>query len=532
MTLGQPILGGRYRLIERIGHGGMALVYQATDLTLERTVAIKVLRETLRDDAELVERFRREGRAAASLSHPNIVAVHDVGVDGPTAFIVMEFISGSDLKQIIRLEAPLPNARIAHLGSQIADGLAHAHARGIVHRDVKPQNVFVGRGDEAKIGDFGIAVALGARSITQTGAVIGSPHYMSPEQAAGEAAQPATDVYSLGVVLYEMATGRLPFQADSPLAVARMQETATARPARELNPALGERMAAVIERSMRKRAEERYPDGAELAAALRAAGGNGAPGPNGAAVPNAPTVVIPSVEGPTRVVAPSPAQVEPTRPLRRAERPRERPGRSPARVRTRSGAARAVVGGLAILGVAGGIALWVFSPTGGASSPRPTTAPVVVATAAQTATSRPVSTALPAAAVPSPALAATAGSPPPIATVAPTRPATAPALLPLPTAGPSTRAAPTPTPRPVTPTPRPPDQKPTAPSKPVQAGVRVPNVEGMDQGEARRALESAGFSVAVEEQTAPDRKGQVINQRPGAGDTVAPGSRITITLGS
>src|SRR4051812_17182433 len=201
----------------------MAVVYRAEDLTLGRTVAVKVLREQLGSEPEFLERFRREARAAARLNHPNVIAVYDVGEDGLASYIVMEYVEGKDLKEIIRVEAPLAAERVIDIGCQIAAALEYAHRSGLIHRDIKSQNVLVTPEGRVKVADFGIAVALGDHSITQAGMIIGSVHYMAPEQAEGRAATAASDIYALGVVLDEMATGKLPFNAEAPLAVARMQ---------------------------------------------------------------------------------------------------------------------------------------------------------------------------------------------------------------------------------------------------------------------------------------------------------------------
>ncbi|MBA2447142.1 MAG: serine/threonine protein kinase, partial [Chloroflexi bacterium] len=269
MTLGSRVLAGRYRLEGVLGQGGMAIVYRAEDTALGRPVAVKILREQFSADPEFLERFRREARAAASLSHPNVVAVFDVGRDGATNFIVMEYVEGEDLKDVIRREGPLPTARLINLGCQLAAALEYAHRRNLVHRDIKPHNVLVTRDDQLKVGDFGIAVALGARSITQAGMVIGSVHYMAPEQAQGQPPTRSTDIYALGVVLYEMATGQLPFEADSQLAVATMQIERLPTPPLQLNPRLPPALSEVILKALTKDPDERFQSAAEVAAALR-----------------------------------------------------------------------------------------------------------------------------------------------------------------------------------------------------------------------------------------------------------------------
>jgi len=216
------LLNDRYRLIELVGAGGMAQVYQARDTLLERPVAVKLLRPQYAADEPFLARFIQEARSAANLSHPNVVAVYDVGEDTlpneatPRPYIVMEFVAGRDLKAIIEAEAPLSVERALDIAAQIAQALAHAHEAGLIHRDVKPQNVLVTGDGRVKVTDFGIARALATASISEAGVVLGTVHYLSPEQAAGDPATPLSDVYALGVVLYEMLAGQLPFTGETP----------------------------------------------------------------------------------------------------------------------------------------------------------------------------------------------------------------------------------------------------------------------------------------------------------------------------
>lgn len=262
------IVAGRYRLERVLGQGGMALVYLATDLTLNRPVAVKLLREQFAADPSFVERFQREARAAATLSHPNIVAVYDLGMDNGTRFIVMEYVQGETLHEVIQREAPLPAARIVRIGTQLADALAYAHSRGIIHRDVKPQNILITRDGWVKVMDFGIAAAAGESSLTLPGTVVGTANYISPEQAEGYGVGPASDVYSAGVVLYEMATGRPPFRASHPMAVARMHvDDPPPRPA-ALNPALPPGLESIILRALAKDPARRFASAGDLSRAL------------------------------------------------------------------------------------------------------------------------------------------------------------------------------------------------------------------------------------------------------------------------
>ena len=220
MKLGE-VIGGRYELEELVGSGGMSSVYRAHDRMLERKVALKILHSRLGDDDEYVERFRREARAVAQLAHPNIVTVIDRGDDGGRQFIVFEYIDGQTLKEVVDAEGALPIDEVLRLGTGIAAGLAFAHERGIVHRDVKPQNVLMNGDGRAKVTDFGIARSLDVEhGVTETGTVLGTSNYIAPEQASGQPVDDRSDVYSLGVVLYELLTGEVPFPGESFVAVA------------------------------------------------------------------------------------------------------------------------------------------------------------------------------------------------------------------------------------------------------------------------------------------------------------------------
>jgi predicted Ser/Thr protein kinase len=608
VTVGSRVLGGRYRLGSVLGQGGMAVVYRAEDLTLGRTVAVKILRESLGTDPEFLERFRREARAAARLNHPNIIAVYDVGQDGLSNYIVMEYVEGNDLRDLIREAGALPPEKIVDLGCQIAAALEYAHRSGLVHRDIKSQNVLVTPDGKVKVADFGIAVVLGEGSITQAGMVIGSVHYMAPEQAEGRPTTAASDVYSLGVVLFEMATGRLPFTAETPIAIARLQLEAPPPAPQTINPRLPLPIAEVILACLEKAPERRPASAAFVAAALRGqravasgptsalpaidgiSGIRQAPGRNSgrqpaadtqprplAAVPNGPPPIDPLLQ--TDVLMPNDRRLahRPARPVRRADR----------------GGSRFwplfwITVLLATVGAVGG---WMLA---GAprrvAGPSPTAAPVVVMTPQPSPTSAPVAT-KPAAQPPP-----SSGQATPPASPVPTQPPPKPTAPPQPTATvPPTTVAP----------PTQPPAKPTAPvgmsgvpdvvnksegdaaklirdagltvkveerralglrdgvvvqqnppaggqaltgstvtivvgraigqPKPAPKGggtVLVPNVEGMDEKEARQTLEGQGFKVDAVREGSRDRKGQVIDQNPGAGDTVRPGINVRITIGT
>src|SRR5689334_19251818 len=215
------VVADRYELVELVGTGGMSSVYKAHDRLLERNVALKILHPHYGDDEEYVERFRREARAVAQMSHPNIVTVIDRGEDDGRQYIVFEYVDGENLKELVERTGPLPARRAVELALEIADALAFAHQHGLVHRDVKPQNVLLTPDGEAKVTDFGIARSLDVeQGVTQTGTVLGTSNYLSPEQASGKPVTTATDVYSLGVVLYELLTAEVPFPGENFVAVA------------------------------------------------------------------------------------------------------------------------------------------------------------------------------------------------------------------------------------------------------------------------------------------------------------------------
>lgn len=262
------LLKDRYRLLDIVGEGGMAVVWRAEDTELRRTVAVKVLRDQFARDPEFLARFRSEARAAAGLNDPGVVSVYDVGEDGGRHFLVMEYVAGSDLKDVIRAEGPLTAHRVVEIGARIARAVAAAHAQGLVHRDIKPQNVLVAPDGRMKVADFGIARAVSAASMTAPGIVMGTVHYVAPEQAAGQPATLASDVYSIGVVLYELLTGKVPYEADSSLGVAMKIMNEDPLPLAVANPRAPEVLVRIVERAMARDPAERYPDAGALADAL------------------------------------------------------------------------------------------------------------------------------------------------------------------------------------------------------------------------------------------------------------------------
>ncbi|HXX77767.1 MAG TPA: protein kinase, partial [Ktedonobacteraceae bacterium] len=265
------VLGDRYQLQDPIGRGGMATIYRARDLRMDRLVAVKVLREVYSTDPKFVRRFQVEAKAASALQHPNIVQVFDYGQTDGNYFIVMELVEGTDLRRYLRSRGVLDVDRAIIIAHDVALGLGAAHRRDIVHRDVKPQNILVGRGGSIKLTDFGIASVykdINAERLTTTGMTLGTVQYYAPEQAQGEIVSPAADVYALGIVMYEMVTGHPPFDGDSPVAVAMQHIQDVPTPPSQANPNLTPSLEEIILRCLEKVPEMRFRDGSQLARAL------------------------------------------------------------------------------------------------------------------------------------------------------------------------------------------------------------------------------------------------------------------------
>ncbi len=257
-------LAGRYQLLEKIGEGGMAQVYRGWDSQLRRTVAVKVLKEQMTGDSAFVQRFRREAQAAAGLSHPNIVNIYDVGVEGNTHFFVMEYLHGKTLKQFIREKGRLPADEAVAIAARIAEALAQAHAAGVIHRDIKPQNIIFSHNGQVKVADFGIAIAADGTTLTCTDKIIGSVHYFSPEQARGSIAGKESDIYSLGVILYEMVTGQVPFNGESPVSVAMKHVQEPVIPPSQLAEDIPEPLERIILKALEKDPGRRYRSAREF----------------------------------------------------------------------------------------------------------------------------------------------------------------------------------------------------------------------------------------------------------------------------
>ena len=267
----ETILAGRYRLTEQIGMGGMAIVYRAVDLRTGHNVAVKVLRPEFNEDIEFISRFQREAEAASKMTHHNIVNLLDVGMDHDNRYLVMEYVQGKTLKEVIQERGKLTAPLACQITIRILSALEHAHRNGIVHRDIKPQNILVHADGHIKVADFGIARIADSSTLTRGDNVMGSVHYFSPEQARGESAQATSDLYSTGVVLYEMLTGRVPFDGDNPVAVAMQHLHAAPPPIQSLAPDVPPAVCRVCMKAMEKNPAARYQSARDMAADLRQA---------------------------------------------------------------------------------------------------------------------------------------------------------------------------------------------------------------------------------------------------------------------
>ena len=292
------VLGGRYRVIRSVGAGGMAHVYHGLDLNLQREVALKVLREELIDDPAFRDRFLQEARAAANLLHPNIVTIYDFGHDATGYFMVMEYVQGTDLKTLLRRRnGRLPISQAIDLAIQICAGAGYAHRAGLVHCDLKPQNILVSPDGRAKITDFGIARALASIHPDEASEVVwGSPQYFAPEQAAGGPPSPASDVYGIGIILFEMLTGRLPFETDDPRRLAEMHLTTTPPAPASLNPEIPAALERIVLKVLSKEPAARYRTADQLGHVLSTFAAKAAPPASPAAPP--PPEALPQAASP------------------------------------------------------------------------------------------------------------------------------------------------------------------------------------------------------------------------------------------
>ncbi len=510
----ETVLNGRYRLGEVLGEGGMAVVYRAQDVLLNRPVAVKILRSQYAADESFLRRFEREAQAAAGFSHANIVNVYDVGTDGDQHYIVMEYIRGPSLKDLIRRQGPFSVDGAIFIIGQVTSALDYAHQRGLIHRDIKPQNILVDREGNAKVVDFGIAKGMRDVNLTEAGTGMGTVHYVSPEQAQGDPAGPASDLYSTGVVLFEMLTKRLPFEADTPVGVAMQHVNTPPPPPSTFNMKIPPEVDAIVLRSLAKDPGERYQSGAALSNALRHWD---MPPPSHA---DRPVQAAPQPGGTTalpprmRTAPPPPPRNQP-RPDRRGQSgpPRQRTGQMPvvpASVPPVRGASRAaypayptarpvprsnrddlgcvtwLIGSAILLGIVGLVVLaFRLDPGAFASDPDPT---------ATTQAAVPTETTAP--------FTATATIPPaaPTATTAPQPTATV-------------------TTAPVAPT----------ATATVPAGS-VPSLTNLTRQQAENTVGDNWVLNVVEEFSSSISAGVVISQDPPPGETLSLGGTITIVV--
>lgn len=350
------VIDGRYQVLEHIGSGGMAEVYCAHDLQLERKVALKLLHDRFAQDDEFVERFRREASSAAGLQHQHVVSVYDRGESDGTPYIAMEYVEGRTLKQLVRDEGPLDPALAADLTIQILSAARFAHRRGIIHRDFKPQNVIVDAEGRAKVTDFGIARA-GASDMTQTGSIMGTAQYLSPEQAQGHAVTARSDLYSIGIILYELLTGRVPFDAESAVTVALKQVSEDPIAPSQRNPSVPPELEAIVLRALAKDPAERFADAAEFMAALQGASSR-IPTRAAIAAAEAAAASLPLAPPPT-VAARPPRTPSDTGVLAGPGAPYHRPPAPPSPLPTQRRAPRwpwLALGGLVLVALIAGIA--------------------------------------------------------------------------------------------------------------------------------------------------------------------------------
>jgi len=482
MTTHPQVLLDRYEVGRLLGAGGMAEVYEGRDRLLARRVAIKVPLSQHAHDSDFAHRFRREAQAAASLSHPGVVAVYDTGSENGTHFIVMEYVDGRTLKDVIRAEAPLYPDRAAEISADVCSALAAAHARGMVHRDVKPANIMLMPDGRVKLMDLGIARVAAGETLTQTAAMLGTAQYLSPEQAQGQEVDYRSDLYSLGCCLYEMLTGTVPFRGATPVAIAYRHVREDPAPPRLLNPDIPPSLEAVCLKAMAKRPEDRYQTAAEFRADLERVrtGQRVAAGPagGGAATAAMATTMLPPLAGHPGGAGDGTSAMTGTVTAGRAAR---HGGPPPGRRRWWLW----VLVPLGVVALAVGVAFTVsrlvdqVPETEVASTlPTATTARRVQTTALQTSTSQ----------------------------------------LPTTSRLPTTTAPPTTAP-------------PTTQAQPAQ--VQVPDVIGRRVRVARAQLRAAGLEVNQQQVPVrdPQQVGRVVLQAPQAGTTVGRGSTVTIAVG-
>ena len=536
------VLNGRYRLGPKIGDGGMAIVYRGLDVRLGRTVAIKVLREQFASDPQFVARFDREAQAVAALNHPNITGIFDVGSDfdeyGEAGFdrpyFVMEFIDGPNLKEWIRAHAPLPVDEAVAIVTQVLSGLGYAHARALVHRDIKPQNIMLSQDGTVKVTDFGIAKGLGDTTLTDAGTGLGTVHYISPEQARGEPATPASDLYAVGVVLYEMLTGRLPFSGDSQIAVAMKHVHEQPTPPHQFNPEVPAPLSAFVLRALAKDPNSRFLSARMMAQSLadwpnfreqpvRAGASRAAVAQRPAVVagrtavlPQRPAGIARRHEAPTLVDRPRSTQAAPRRPAAAVPPP------PVARNRVDGiGCATWLAGAFVLVMLIAVLVVGYRISPFGAPAAQPTEPRIAVLPPDPTETPAATSTPDPGTATPIPT------STPFTLPAAQATPSSRPSAAPSATARPTQAASPTlePTVAP-TETPKP---SPTGTATAVLAAA--PNLLGRTLSQAQATAKEAGFAAEqIEARYSEQPAGTVIEQRPAAGTRLAKGATIGVVI--
>lgn len=474
------ILNERYRLDQQIGEGGMAVVYSGHDLLLNRQVAVKILRAQYAGDENFLKRFEREGQLAAGMSHPNIVSVYDVGSDQGLHYIVMEHIRGPNLKELIRKQGPFSVDGAVFIIAQVASALDYAHQRNLVHRDIKPQNILVDREGNAKVVDFGIAKGLQDANLTEVGTGMGTVHYVSPEQARGEQATPASDLYSTGIVLYEMLTRSLPFNADTPVGVAMQHVSAQPPRPSTINPAIPPQVEAIVLRAIAKNPADRYPSGAALETALRHWD---SPPPQATQTTALPPPPPPVKQQPRQRARQRQPQITRQAPAVPAPNRRQPPPPPRAQQRDEVGCGTWIIGTALLLGVIGFLVIaFQFGPAlfednnNAPATPTPTEEPAAI---------------LP-----------TNTPPPPTPTTPPEEP----------------------TPVPPTPTAQPPTET------PVPEPNSVPDLVNSSLAEAQTAVGDEWTITVVEEYSIDIEEGLVIRQQPAPGTPLNEGASITLVV--
>jgi eukaryotic-like serine/threonine-protein kinase len=472
--LNQKTINRRYRIDRLIGEGGMAEVYLGHDLLLNRPVAIKMLRQQYARDPNFRARFEREAQAAASFTHPNIIDIYDVGEEGETPYIVMEYGAGDNLQQIIETEGPFEPDDVAALIEQVASALDYAHERGFVHRDIKPQNILVDEQGLAKVVDFGIAKSLADTDLTVAGTGLGTVHYVSPEQASGLMATPSSDIYSLAIVAYEMLAGQLPFDADTPVGIAMQHVNEPPPNPSKLNPAVPKQVSDIILRALAKDPTKRFPTASTFASTLTnwrtGKASSGFKQTSRAAAANRTTVAVPL------------AQAQPSGQRRIADTWVGGPGverTSPRAEREQASGCTSWVVGALVLAAVGALLWFGFSLPDrlrNLDNPNPTS----TFETESTATAEPT----------------TAGAEPTVAGAEPTSPAIVP--------------------------------------NDDQEAVDVPDVRNQTVDQARAVLEPLGLLIEETGESPSDDvpAGQIIDQQPQPGDSVEPGTTIQLTVSS